>query len=44
MQREQDALILFWADPEDIDTALEAIEERCKMAFEGVPQEYPQIV
>jgi len=36
---EQDALILFWADTEDIDTALETIEERCKMAFEGVPQE-----
>lgn len=36
---EKDALLLFWAAVEDIDTALETIEERCKMAFEGVPQE-----
>ena len=34
-----DAQILFWADNEDIETALEVIEQRCKMAFEGVPQE-----
>jgi glutamyl-tRNA(Gln) amidotransferase subunit E len=36
---ESDARILFWADAEDVDTALETIEERCIMAFEGVPQE-----
>lgn len=36
---EQDALILFWADEADITTALETIEERCKMAFNGVPEE-----
>lgn len=36
---ENDAIILFWANDDDIETALETIEERCKMAFEGVPQE-----
>lgn len=34
-----DALMLFWAQEEDIKTALETIEERCQMAFEGVPNE-----
>ncbi len=34
-----DAFILFFAPEEDIETALETIEERCKMAFEGVPPE-----
>ncbi len=34
-----DGQILFWAVNEDIPTALETIEERCKMAFDGVPQE-----
>lgn len=36
---ENDAQIIFWAPKEDIKTALETIEERCQMAFEGVPQE-----
>ncbi len=36
---ENDAQIIFWAPDEDIPTALETIEERCQMAFEGVPQE-----
>ncbi len=36
---EQDAQILFWTPDEDMKTALETIEERCKMAFEGVPNE-----
>ncbi|MBN2173575.1 MAG: Glu-tRNA(Gln) amidotransferase subunit GatE [Bacteroidales bacterium] len=35
----EDAQIIFWGPEEDITTALEAIEERCKMAFEGVPNE-----
>lgn len=34
-----DAQIVFWGPQEDIETALETIEERCKMAFEGVPNE-----
>ncbi len=34
-----DAQILFWANEYDIKTALEVIQERCKMAFEGVPPE-----
>ncbi|MEA3316475.1 MAG: Glu-tRNA(Gln) amidotransferase subunit GatE [Bacteroidota bacterium] len=36
---ENDAQIIFWAPDEDITTALETIEERCKMAFSGVPEE-----
>jgi glutamyl-tRNA(Gln) amidotransferase subunit E len=34
-----DAQIIFWGPAEDIKTALETIEERCRMAFEGVPNE-----
>ena len=34
-----DAQIIFWADDDDIKTALETIEERCRMAFDGVPPE-----
>jgi glutamyl-tRNA(Gln) amidotransferase subunit E len=34
-----DAQIVFWGPEEDIKTALETIEERCLMAFEGVPEE-----
>ncbi|MGM0565238.1 MAG: Glu-tRNA(Gln) amidotransferase subunit GatE [Bacteroidota bacterium] len=37
--RPEDAQLLFWGPQEDIDTALETIEERCKMAFEGIPNE-----
>lgn len=36
---EEDAQIVFWSTDSDIETALETIEERCLMAFEGVPQE-----
>ncbi|MDA3781384.1 MAG: Glu-tRNA(Gln) amidotransferase subunit GatE, partial [Bacteroidales bacterium] len=36
---DDDAQIIFWAPEEDIQTALETIEERCKMAFKGVPEE-----
>lgn len=36
---ENDAQILFWTPEEDLATALETIEERCKLAFEGVPNE-----
>lgn len=34
-----DALILVWGPEADIPTALETIEERCRMAFEGIPPE-----
>lgn len=36
---EDDAQILFWGPEADIKTALETIEERCKIAFEEVPRE-----
>jgi len=36
---EKDAQIIIWGPEEDMQTALEVIEERCKMAFEGVPEE-----
>lgn len=36
---ENDAQIVFWAPEDDVKTALETIEERCQMAFEGVPRE-----
>jgi len=36
---EGDAQIIFWGPEADIPTALETIEERCKMAFKGVPNE-----
>ena len=36
---DEDAQIVFWGPEEDIPTALEAIEERCRMAFSGVPSE-----
>lgn len=36
---EQDAQIVFWAPDDDVETALETIEERCQMAFNGVPEE-----
>ncbi|MBT3242865.1 MAG: Glu-tRNA(Gln) amidotransferase subunit GatE [Bacteroidetes bacterium] len=34
-----DAQIIFWGPKTDIPTALETIEERCQMAFSGVPNE-----
>ena len=36
---DEDSMVLFWAADDDIKTALETIEERCKMAFDGVPPE-----
>jgi glutamyl-tRNA(Gln) amidotransferase subunit E len=37
--REGDAQLIFWGPEDDIKTALETIEERCKLAFAGVPNE-----
>lgn len=34
-----DAQLIFWAPASDVSTALETIEERCQLAFEGVPNE-----
>ena len=34
-----DAQILFWGNEDDIKTALDTIEERCRLAFIGVPGE-----
>ncbi|MDA3905597.1 MAG: Glu-tRNA(Gln) amidotransferase subunit GatE [Bacteroidales bacterium] len=34
-----DAQLVFWGPKEDIKTAFETIEERCLMAFDGVPPE-----
>ena len=36
---DNDAQIIFWAADDDVKTALETIEERALMAFDGVPQE-----
>lgn len=36
---ENDAQIILWGPAEDMKTALETIEERCKMAFDGIPNE-----
>ncbi len=36
---DDDAFLIFDAPEEDIPTALETIAERCRMAFEGVPNE-----
>lgn len=35
----EDAQLIIWGPKEDMKTALETVEERCKMAFEGVPLE-----
>jgi glutamyl-tRNA(Gln) amidotransferase subunit E len=37
-----DAQLLFWGPEEDIKTALETVEERCRMALAGVPNETRQ--
>lgn len=37
--RAADAVLVFWGPVADIPTALETIEERCRMAFQGVPNE-----
>lgn len=36
---ENDAQIIFWAPEADVKTALETIEERAMMAFDGIPKE-----
>jgi len=36
---DNDAQMIIWGPEEDMQTALEVIEERCQMAFEGVPEE-----
>ena len=36
---EEDAQVLFWAGDDDVKTALETIDERCRLAFQGVPNE-----
>ncbi|MCK5346965.1 MAG: Glu-tRNA(Gln) amidotransferase GatDE subunit E, partial [Candidatus Heimdallarchaeota archaeon] len=37
--KNSDAQILFWGPEDDIKTALETIDERCKMLFDGIPPE-----
>ncbi len=32
-------IIIFWASDDDVKTAVETIEERCQLAFKGVPNE-----
>ena len=41
---EQDAQIIFWADNDDVQTALDTIEERALMAFDGVPSETRKVM
>jgi glutamyl-tRNA(Gln) amidotransferase subunit E len=36
---DNDAQLIFWGPGEDIAAALETIEERCQLAFKGVPNE-----
>lgn len=36
---DNDAQIVFWGPADDVKTALDTIEERCIMAFKGVPLE-----
>jgi glutamyl-tRNA(Gln) amidotransferase subunit E len=37
--KENDAQLIIWGPEADIETALDTIEERCRMAFQGVPNE-----
>ncbi|MEI7896345.1 MAG: Glu-tRNA(Gln) amidotransferase subunit GatE [bacterium] len=37
--RDEDAQLIFWGPEDDIKTAIETIEERCKLAFTCVPNE-----
>ncbi|MCX6257567.1 MAG: Glu-tRNA(Gln) amidotransferase subunit GatE [Bacteroidia bacterium] len=37
--QEEDAQVVFWGPAEDIPTAIETIEERCRIAFVDVPRE-----
>jgi len=36
---DNDSQIILWGPEEDIPTALDTVEERCRLAFEGVPRE-----
>jgi len=36
---EADAQVILWGPAADMNTALETVEERCRMAFDGVPNE-----
>jgi len=36
---DNDAQLLFWGPADDMPTALETVEERCRLAFVGVPNE-----
>jgi glutamyl-tRNA(Gln) amidotransferase subunit E len=36
---DEDAQVIFWGPEDDVATALETIEERCQMAFKGIPPE-----
>jgi len=36
---QNDAQIIIWGKEIDLPTAIETVEERCRMAFEGVPNE-----
>ncbi|HOP06721.1 MAG TPA: Glu-tRNA(Gln) amidotransferase subunit GatE [candidate division Zixibacteria bacterium] len=35
----EDALVIVWGDALDVKTAVETIDERCRLAFDGVPNE-----
>lgn len=37
--KKNNAQIVFWVPEEDVNTAIETIEERCQLAFLGVPNE-----
>ena len=41
---DKDAQIIFWAPEDDVKTALETIEERALMTFDGVPQETRKVM
>jgi len=36
---DEDAQLIIWGAADDMPTALETIDERCRMAFDGVPKE-----
>ncbi len=37
--KSNDAQLIIWGEKDDIPTAIEAIDKRCKMIFDGVPNE-----
>ena len=37
--RKDDAQVIIWGPAGDMETAVETLEERCRLAFEGVPNE-----